>query len=91
MNLPNANKGIFTASSRFNALLLENGKIIAPIFSSRITDTFQNIFKNVSTISRQAESINISSTYGKRSPVAYSVPSYIVAENIKITDCADSF
>ena len=91
LNLPNANKGIFTGGSRFNALLIEDGEIISPIFSTRITDSFQNVFKNVSVISKKPDSINLSNTYGRRSPVATSVPSYIVAQNVKITDCAESF
>ncbi len=91
INLPNYSKGIFTGSSRFNAMLIENGEAVSPIFSSRITDTFQNIFGNVKVISSLAQSVNLSNTYGRRSPIAASVPSYIVAEGVKITDCADSF
>jgi predicted Zn-dependent protease len=91
MNLPNRSKGIFTASSRFSAVLIEDGKIVRPIFSSRITDTFQNILCNVRVISSGLESVNGSNTYGRRAPVAMSVPGYLVAEGVKITDCADSF
>lgn len=91
VNLPNANKGIFTGSSRFNAVLIENGKIVSPIFSSRVTDTFQNVLSNVVSISNKAVSINTSSTYGRRAPVAVSVPSFIVSKNVKITDSSDSF
>lgn len=91
LNLPNASKGIFTGSSRFNAVLIENGKIVGPIFSSRVTDTFENVFCQIKKISCSNRSINLSNTYGRRDPVAYSVPSFIVAENVKITDSADSF
>ncbi|MCD4848115.1 MAG: hypothetical protein K8R76_07990, partial [Candidatus Aegiribacteria sp.] len=91
MNLPSRSKGIFTGSSRFNALLVEDGKVISPIFSTRITDSFQNVLGNVKVISSVSESVNGSNTYGRRMPVAVSVPSYIVAEGVKITDCADSF
>ncbi|MCK5064185.1 MAG: hypothetical protein KAQ97_02810, partial [Candidatus Fermentibacteraceae bacterium] len=91
MNLPSRSKGIFTGSSRFNALLVEDGKVISPIFSTRITDSFQNVLCNVKVISSVSESVNGSNTYGRRMPVAISVPSYIVAEGVKITDCADSF
>jgi len=91
INLPNQSKGIFTGSSRFNAVLVKNGKIVSPIFSTRITDTFQSVFGNVKIISGESVSVNLSNTYGRRSPVAASVPSYIVTEGIKITDCADSF
>ena len=91
LNIPSASKGIFTGSSRFNAVLIENGKIVGPIFSSRITDSFQNVFGNIVCISSEAESVNLSNTYGRRAPVASSVPTYVVAEKVKITDCAESF
>ncbi|MDA3884688.1 MAG: metallopeptidase TldD-related protein [Candidatus Delongbacteria bacterium] len=91
INLPNVSKGIFTGSSRFNALLVRKGKVVGPIFSSRITDTFQNVFGNVDKISKLAESVNLSNTYGRRSPVAFSVPNYMVCKGVKITDCAESF
>lgn len=91
MNLPSITKGIFTASSRFNALLIEDGEIISPIFSARVTDSFENILGNISIISSRQESVNGSNTYGRRTPRATAVPSYIVAEKVKITDSADSF
>jgi predicted Zn-dependent protease len=91
MNLPNMSKGIVTASSRFNATMVEDGKIIAPIFSSRVTDTFSNLFGRVAQISGTAVSVNGSNTYGRRAPVAMSVPAYVIAEGVKITDCAESF
>jgi len=91
LNMPNPSQGIFTGSSRFNAVLIENGKVVSPIFSSRITDSFQNVFGNVSLISSEAEPVNLSNTYGRRMPEAASMPSYIVSEKVKITDSADSF
>lgn len=91
LNIPNSSKGIFTGSSRFNAVLIENGKVVGPIYSSRITDTFQNVFGNICKISQESEMVNLSNTYGRRSPVATSVPGYIVADKVKITDSADSF
>jgi predicted Zn-dependent protease len=91
MNIPNRSKGIFTASSRFSAVLIEDGRIVQPIFSSRITDSFQNVLRNVSVISSLVESVNLSNTYGRRAPFAMGVPTYMIAEDVKITDCADSF
>lgn len=91
LNIANPSQGVFTGSSRFNAVLIENGKIVSPIFSSRITDSFQNVFGNVSLISSESESINLSNTYGRRSPEAASMPTYIVSEKVKITDSANSF
>lgn len=91
LNIPNFSQGIFTGSSRFNAVLIEKGKIVGPIYSSRITDSFQNVFGNVIKISSKKESVGLSNTYGRRSPVAAAVPNYVVAEKVKITDSADSF
>ncbi len=91
MNMPNMSKGIFTGSSRFSAVLVEKGKIVSPIFSSRITDQFENIFGNVLAISSETVSVNTSNTYGRRAPSAVSVPTWMLIDDVKITDCADSF
>lgn len=91
MNIPSRSKGIFTGSSRFNAVLVENGKIVSPIFSSRVTDSFQNVLEEIHVISSVSRSVNSSNTYARRAPVALSVPSYIVSTSVKITDSADSF
>ncbi|MBU1107876.1 MAG: hypothetical protein KKB51_14480 [Candidatus Riflebacteria bacterium] len=91
LNMSNPSQGVFTGSSRFNAVLIEDGKVVGPIFSSRITDSFQNVFGNVRLISSEAESVNLSNTYGRRMPEASSMPGYVVAEKVKITDSADSF
>jgi predicted Zn-dependent protease len=91
MNIPSRSKGIFTGSSRFNAVLVENGEIVSPIFSARVTDSFQNVFGNIRTLSSVSQSVNGSNTYGRRTPVAVSVPSYVISEGVKITDSADSF
>ncbi len=91
MNIPSRSKGLFTGSSRFNAVLVEDGKITSPIFSSRVTDSFQNVLGNVKVISSVSESVNESNTYERRAPVAMSVPSYIITEGVKITDSANSF
>lgn len=91
MNLPNVSKGVFTGSSRFSAVVLEDGRMAAPMFSTRITDSFQNVFGNVAVLSSRQVSVNGSNTYGRRSPVAAAVPSYAVVEKVRITDCAESF
>ncbi len=91
VHIPNPSKGLFTGSSRFSAVLLENGEMRAPIFSSRVTDTFQNVFGNVELISSNDVSVNSSSSYDRRMPEATSVPSYMVSRGVKITDSADSF
>jgi len=91
MNIPNRSKGIVTASSRFSAVLVEDGRIARPIFSSRVTDTFGKIFGNVAVLAPDQESVNVSNTYGRRMPDAASVPSYMVSTGVAITDCAESF
>lgn len=91
MNLPNMSKGIITGSSRFCATIAMDGVVTAPIFSTRLTDSFRNIFGDVAAVSPRRVSVNLSSTYGRRSPVAAGVPSYMVCRNVRMTDCADSF
>jgi predicted Zn-dependent protease len=91
MHIPNPSQGVFTGSSRFNAVLVEDGVVTRPIFSSRITDAFQNVLGNVAVIAAETESINESHTYGRRAPTAMSLPKFLVATEVKITDCAESF
>ncbi len=91
MNMPNMSRGIFTGSSRFSAVLVKKGKIVSPIFSSRITDSFQTVFGNILGISSETVSVNTSNTYGRREPSAVSVPSWILVDDVSITDCAESF
>jgi predicted Zn-dependent protease len=90
-HIPNRAEGLFTGSSRFNAVLVERGRVVRPIHSSRITDTFGNVLGNVRTLSSATVSVNLSNTYGRRQPVAASVPAYAVVEGVKITDSAESF
>jgi predicted Zn-dependent protease len=90
-NVPNPSQGVFTASSRFSAVLVEGGRITRPLFSSRVTDSFANVLGNVAVIASEAVSVNTSDTYGRRSPNAMSLPAYVVCEGVKITDCAESF
>jgi predicted Zn-dependent protease len=91
MHVPNRSQGIFTGSSRFNAVLLDGGRVVRPIYSSRITDSFANVFGQVRTLARKTVSVNQSNTYGRRAPVASSVPAYAVVEGVKITDSAEAF
>lgn len=90
-HIPNRSKGVFTGSSRFSAVLVENGEMVSPIFSSRITDTFQNVLGNVAVLAPWQTSVNGSNTYDRRMPEAASVPGYMVCTGVKITDSADSF
>ncbi len=91
IHMPDPTRGIFTGSSRFNALLIRDGKFVAPIFSSRITDSIPNLFNNVVAVASQAVSQNESSTYERRAPEAMSVPRWLLCNNVRISDVADSF
>ncbi|MFN2115058.1 MAG: metallopeptidase TldD-related protein [Anaerolineae bacterium] len=91
VHIPNPSQGVFTGSSRFSAVLVEDGAITRPIFSSRITDAFENVLQDVAVISGVSRSVNESNTYGRRAPIASSLPEYLVATEVKITDCAESF
>ncbi len=91
IHMPDPTRGIFTGSSRFNALLIKDGRFVAPIFSSRITDSIPNLFNNVVAVASQAVSQNESSTYERRAPEAMSVPRWLLCNNVRISDVADSF
>lgn len=91
MHVPNISEGLVTASSRFSATVMKAGQVTAPLLSSRVTDHFKNIFGNVAVIAPNNVSVNVSNTYGRRTPVACSVPAYVLVEDVKITDSADSF
>ena len=91
VGIPSPTKGILTGSSRYNAVLIENGKIIAPLYSCRITERIGKIFNNIVRISCKSDSYNLSNTYEQRSPFALGLPSYIVVKNVMMTDSADSF
>lgn len=90
-HIPNRSEGLFTGSSRFNAVIVEGGKIAGPIFSTRITDTFANVLGNIAVLARARVSVNQSNTYGRRSPIAMSVPEYAVVRGVRITDAAEAF
>lgn len=89
--IPSPTKGVITGSSRYNAVLIENGKMVAPLFSCRLTEKISKIFNNIIKMSKESVSFNLSNTYERRTPFALGMPSYIVCEKIMITDSADSF
>ncbi len=91
IHMPDPTKGLFTGSSRFNAMRLEKGEFTAPIFSTRVTDTCPSVFSNVVAVSSRSVPVNTSHTYGRRTPTAISVPEYLLCNNVKVTDVADSF
>jgi predicted Zn-dependent protease len=91
VGVPDPVKGIFTGSSRFNAMRIQGGKFVAPLFSSRITDAIPSVLSNVVSLSRKAVPVNVSSTYGRREPEAYSLPEWILCDKVRISDVAESF
>ena len=91
LNMPDPSCGMFTGSSRFNALRIANGECVAPMLSSRITDTIPNVLANVQAVASRSVPVNVSETYGERSPNAISVPEYLLCDHVRISDVADSF
>ncbi len=91
IHMPDPTRGIFTGSSRFNALLIKDGKFVAPIFSTRITDAIPNLFNNVVAIASSAVAQNESATYERRQPEAVAVPGWLICDNVRISDVAESF
>ncbi|HEY3416145.1 MAG TPA: metallopeptidase TldD-related protein [Armatimonadota bacterium] len=91
IHMPNPSRGQFTGSSRFNAQRLEGGACTAPLFSTRITDTIPNVLSHVIAISSRAVLVDVSNTYERRTPTAVSVPEYLLCDNVRISDVAESF
>jgi predicted Zn-dependent protease len=91
IHMPDPTKGMFTGSSRFNAQLVKGGEFVSPLVSSRVTDTIPQVLGHVVAISSRAVPVNQSSTYGRRAPDGSSVPEYIICEDVRISDVADSF
>jgi len=90
-HMPDPTKGMFTGSSRFNARLIKDGEFVAPLLSSRVTDTIPSVFSGITAVSSRTISWNVSGTYDRRSPTAMSIPEYIICDNVRISDVADSF
>lgn len=91
LGVPDPTKGVFTGSSRFNALRLEGGKPVAPLFSSRVTDALPHVLGAVVAMSSRTVPVNESATYGRRSPEATSVPEWVLCDGVRISDVAESF
>ncbi len=91
IHMPDPTQGQFTGSSRFNAMRVKDGALVAPLVSTRVTDTIPNVLSNVVAVSSRTVPVNISSTYDRRTPEAMSVPEYLVCDNVRINDVADSF
>ncbi len=90
-HMPDPSRGVFTGSSRFNAQRVTAGACTAPLFSTRLTDTIPNVLSHVVAVSSRAVSVNHSTTYGPREPVACSVPEYLICDNVRVSDVAEGF
>ncbi|MFO7650472.1 MAG: metallopeptidase TldD-related protein [bacterium] len=91
IHMPDPTKGMFTGSSRFNAMRIEKGVLTAPLFSTRVTDEIPSVLNHVVAISSRTVPVNVSGTYDRRAPDAISVPEYVLCDEVRINDVADSF
>uniref|UniRef100_A0A7C4CAK3 Metalloprotease TldD/E C-terminal domain-containing protein n=1 Tax=candidate division WOR-3 bacterium TaxID=2052148 RepID=A0A7C4CAK3_UNCW3 len=91
IHMPDPSKGLFTGSSRFNAMRIQDGRFVSPILSSRVTDAIPTVLSNVVALSSRAVCQNESATYDRRAPEAMSVPEWLLCDNVRISDVADSF
>ncbi len=91
IHMPDPTKGLFTGSSRFNAIRVQGGRFTQPMVSTRVTDTSPSVLSNVAAMSSDSVSQNESNTYGRREPEAMSVPEWMLCDDVRITDVADSF
>jgi predicted Zn-dependent protease len=91
IHLPDPSRGMFTGSSRFNARRIAGGRFLAPMCSTRITDTIPNVLSHVTAVSSRSVLFDVSATYGRRTPEAVSVPEYVICDNVRINDVADGF
>jgi predicted Zn-dependent protease len=92
MNIVNPSKGIFTATSRFGALLLKkDGSVVVP-FNVRLTQSVLDVFgEKVAWASRQTVPYNTSSSYGARNPSAIVVPAFVRVNDLEISHSNASF
>jgi predicted Zn-dependent protease len=90
MNFTNPTKGEFTGTSRFGTYLIENGKVQSHLNNVRVNDSFWHIFNNVQWLSREKEHVNLSNSYGQRSPFALTGPKYIRVADVPITASFDN-
>jgi predicted Zn-dependent protease len=91
VHIPDYSKGQLTASSRFNAMRIQDGEFTAPLLSSRMLDTVPNLFSNVVAMSSKSVLMDTSSSYDRRFPRARGVPEYVICDNVHINDVAESF
>ncbi len=79
LNWSDQPSGRITGMTRFACLLVENGKMVAPIESMRFDDTLFNLLgKGLEAVSHSAETIPSNSTYGFRSLSGVQLPGVLV-------------
>ena len=92
MNLVNPTKGVFTASSRFGALLLKkDGSVVVP-YNVRLTQSLLDVFSDkVEWLSEHSTIYNTSMSYGVRNPTAIIVPTFVKVNNLEISHSNTSY
>lgn len=92
MNIVNPSKGVFTASSRFGALLLKkDGSVMVP-YNVRVTQSLQDIFGDkLEWLSSKTVAYNTSSSYGARNPTAVIVPNFVCVKDLEISHSNSSY
>ena len=92
MNIVNPSQGLFTASSRFGALLLKKDGTVAVPFNVRLTQSLTDVFGDrISWLSKKTAVYNTSSSYGARNPTAIVVPKFIRVNDLEISHSNDSY
>lgn len=57
LDIMDSRKGVFSALLRDGAFLIKNGKVIRGIKDVRITDTLENLFNNITSISKERQKV----------------------------------
>ena len=79
LNWSDQTSGRITGMTRFACLLVENGKMVAPIESMRFDDTIFNLLgQGLEAVTTTSETIPSSSTYGFRSLSGVELPGVLV-------------
>lgn len=92
MNVVNPSQGMVTGSSRFGALYLKKGGRVQVPFNVRLTQKFTDFFgERVQWLSKKQVAYNVSSSYGRRNPMALLVPRFICIKGIEISHSNPSY
>lgn len=81
MNFTNLNRGEFTATARFGAYLLQDGKIIGNPGPVRLNLSVFDMLNKVEWLSSECVDVNTSSSYDVRLPNSIRVPKFIKIKN----------